>query len=808
MKAQTGPHQTLQKAGTKGTIELEEDPMKPRRLTEEEIKDILAVVPMVKSASIEVATYNRESMLKMLREQLKEIYITPLGLHNVKDEVVRQFNEAVVKPGSVVGVTAAEALGQPITQMALNSFHQSGSSKNVTGGIDGIRELINASKELKNTSCSIFFKNQNLSFDDIITKVRPAITEIKVSDLVKGIPDIETFDQISQDEPWWYSPYRTLVRGDFQSNSILRLDIDVDQLYSYKVTMEDIAKVIEQDQSVICVYSPMNIGKIHIYPIEKTVATKIKGEGVIDRKNASMIFLWEAVIPALDKLIISGIPGIKQIYPVEAPVWQIVKEEQRSDSVERGWFLILNEVRMKITGIKVEKLTHLCEVAGMTIFKVRPKFVGVQTPDGKSPTELVNSLIKADKEAEKEYEAARRKEGARVIRRPPTELMTASHLVYTDSDGSIYKGATSTLRTLLAHPNIDSTRTYCNNVHEINEVLGIEAARSFLIKAFSDAISYEGAYINPRHIVLLVDFMVSLGQVNGITFSGISRQPIGALEKASFEQAMETFKEAAGFGELKEVKGTSASIYIGKRAQIGTGYSDQFMDRSKFKPLEEEIAADPNMKLDIGAFKDAIGEMTDIISGADILVPGGYEDEEDEMFAGDGEDPFLNDGVVIENIQGTLDPQAFEQIKGPVVRSKELEEAALKLNEAPCLVPPKQTQIRVEDIASPLHIEQLPITVPGTALKPGAITRASALPAVAAGPMGLPDILKRQMETYAYTVPPTQASQPTVGLPMAVPSPVAVPLPPMAPAGAVYQPLVKEEETPAQIMFDLETFLE
>jgi hypothetical protein len=825
MDAQAVPYQTLQQVEKKPEIEVKDDPMKPRRLTEAEIKEILSVVPGIKSAAIEVALYNRESMLKTLREQLKEIYITPLGLQDVKDEIVRQFHEAVIKPGSVVGVTAAEALGQPITQMALNSFHQSGSSKNVTGGIDGIRELINASKELKNTSCSIFFKNQNLSFDDIVTKVRPAITEIKVSALVKGIPDIETFEQISQDEPWWYGPYRTLIRGDFKSNSILRLDIDVDQLYAYKITMEDIARVIEQDQSVICVYSPMNIGKIHIYPIEKTVVTKIKSEGVIDRTNASMVFLWEIVIPALDKIIISGISGIRQIYPVEAPVWQIVKEEQRSDSVERGWFLILNEVRMRITGIKTEKLTHLCEVAGMTVFKVRPEYIGVQTPDGKSPTELVNRLIKADKEAEKEYEARKRKEGARVIRRLPTDIMTASHLVYADSDGSLYKGSTSTLRTLLAHPNIDSTRTYCNNVHEINEVLGIEAARSFLIKAFSDAISYEGAYINPRHIVLLVDFMVSLGQVNGITFSGISRQPIGALEKASFEQAMETFKEAAGFGESKEVKGTSASIYVGKRAQIGTGYSSQFIDRSKFKPLEEEIIADPNMKLDIGAFKDAISEMTDIISGADVLVPGGYDEDEDEMFAGDGDDLNLPDGVVNENIQGTFDPRAFEQIKGPLVRAKELEEAALKLNEAPCLVAPKQTQIRVEDIGSPLRIEQLPITVPKVQTLPtGAIALTPTSPSVQPGPMGLPDILKRHMEAYTYTEPPKQAPQPLTGLPefplspiftplapeepiYQPPSPVFTPLPPLAPVGSTYQPPVQKEEKPAQIMFDLENFL-
>ena len=808
--------QDIYKGKSEGDLPLADDPLKPRYLTEEEIKDILTAVPMLKSAAVEVGEYNRDSMLKTLREQLKEMIITPLGIQDVKDEVVRQFNGAIIKPGSVVGVTAAEALGQPITQMALNSFHQSGSSKNVTGGIDGIRELINASENLKNPSCSLFFKNQHLSFDDIIMKVRPDTTQITVSDLVKGIPDIETSYQIKENEPWWYGPYRALVRGDFHSNSVLILDIDVDQLYAYKITMNDIARVIEQDQSVICVYSPMNVGKIHIYPVEKAVNQNIPAEGVVDRRNASMIFLWEAVIPALDKLTISGINGIKQIYPVEAPVWQIVKEEKRIEKVERGWYLILNEVRMKITGIKVEKLMHLCKIAGMTVLPERGAlWIIVQTPNGESPTELVNSMIKADKEAEKEYENEKRKEGARVIRRPPTDIMTASHIVYADSDGSLFKSGYSTLRTLLAHPSIDSTRTYCNNVHEINEVLGIEAARSYLIKAFSDAISYEGSYVEPRHIVLLVDFMVSLGRVSGITFSGISRQPIGALEKASFQQAMETFKEASGFGERKEVKGTSASIYIGKKAQIGTGFSDQFMDRSKFKQLENEITTDPNMKLDIGAFKDAIGEMTDIISGADVLVPGGFGDGEfeDEMFAGDGELETLPDGEVLTTVQGTFDPAAFEQIKGPLIRSTALEKAALKLNEAPCLTAPKPTTVRVEDIKSPLKIENLPITGvisttysrQGTGgLGPALGTGPIRFGPVQTGPMGLPDVLKQQMEAYTYTSPPPQAASPMAGLPVAPTSPGLV----AAPPGMAYQPSPTTEEKPAQIVFNLDDFLQ
>lgn len=798
MDAKTDPSENLKEAAETDLVNVKKDTMKPRPLTEEEITDILNVIPQLKSSSSIIAEYNRKSMLKTLREQLKEIIVTPLGINDVKSEIIRQFNEALIKPGSVVGVTAAEALGQPITQMALNAFHQSGSSKNVSYGVDRIRELINASKELKNTSCSIFFKNQNLSFDDIITKVRPAVTEISVKDIVKGIPDIESTD--TMEDPWWYGPYRMLIRDDFESDSVLRLELDVNMMYAYKISMADVARVVEQDRSVVCVYSPLNIGKIHIYPVQKSVAARIKTGGIVDPKNASMIFLWEAVIPALDNMKITGIKGIAQIYPVEAPVWQIVKDEYRSGSVERGWYLRINEVRQRITGISIEKLIHLCKTVGMKIFRLDPNRVGVQTPTGESPTEVVNAAIKADKEDEKKYEEAKRKEGARVIRRPPTEIMTASHLVYADSDGSLFKGNKSTLRSLLSNPNVDSTRTYSNNVHEINEVLGIEAARSFLIKEFSDVIGYEGSYVNPRHIVLLIDFMVSLGQVNGITFTGISRQPIGALEKASFEKAMDTFKEASGFGELKEVKGTSASIYVGKKALIGTGYSEQYMDRSKYKEIEKEIEFNPDMKLDIGAFRDAIGEMTDIVSGADVMLMEGVEEE---MFGGDG--PFLPDGMVMSDINQTPDPRVHKQVKGPMVRAPELELAAQTLNEAPCLAPLPQPKIRVEDLTQPIQMEEIPFAGPAEAPLPLVTTETTTF---TQGAMGLPEDLLAEMEQFTYMKPPQEAVVPALGLPPAAPdveglSPLG--LPPLTTASTPSP--TETEGAPAKIMFDLDTFL-
>src|SRR5680860_545155 len=99
MDKPTNISETLKQTNVSGIINTTEDPMKPRLLKDDEIKDILYVVPMVKSASVEVGAYNRESMLKSLREQLKEIYVTPLGIQDIKDEVIRQFNEALIKPG-------------------------------------------------------------------------------------------------------------------------------------------------------------------------------------------------------------------------------------------------------------------------------------------------------------------------------------------------------------------------------------------------------------------------------------------------------------------------------------------------------------------------------------------------------------------------------------------------------------------------------------------------------------------------------------------------------------------------------------
>ena len=680
---------------------------KPRKLTREEIEDVLSVLPDIRSASREVSVQNTKSMKVLIKEQLQDIELTPLGISDLKKEMVRQYNESLVRPGEMVGVLASDAISKNTTQSALNSFHTSGSSKNVSSGIERVTELLNATNNPKKTSATIYFKDENLAFDDVLIDKRPKITEITVKDLVVGIPDVENYDDIEQ--PEWYDLYRVLIRDDFESKDVLRINIDTNLLYAYKITMEDIATVIERDGSVICVYSPMSVGKIDIYPIENQIMNELQSRKISSYENSGLIFLTMVVIPYLDRLKISGISGIKQIYPVKAPVLQIVKEEMR-DELSNGWFMILDPVRMRITGITVEKLVKLCQVAGLEVVKVRPNYITVLSST--SPLKYLNEVINADEKRERDLDKKEReerniklknKEPLKIVKRPETALSKASKLIYADSTGS-------NLKDLLSDPEIDNSRTYCNDVHEIVNALGIEAGRTFLIREVIDVINAEG-YINPRHIVLLVDYMSSLGSINGITFSGVSRQPIGALEKASFQEAMETFREAGGFGEEKSVSGTSASIFIGKKALIGTGFSSEYMrpgNLDRYNKTRKELLEDANMTLDINSFNDAIQEFN---VGADIAV---LEGDEAAMFGLDlHAEPVIRErGIekvvekkIVEKVGGDKGKEEmFEDemfgkgkkvtisgdvslgkdnllIKGKVIRSSELEQVGAEMQE-------------------------------------------------------------------------------------------------------------------------------
>ena len=74
-------------------------------------------------------------------------------------EIETRFQQAKSQPGEMVGPLAAQSLGEPATQMTLNTFHHAGvSAKNVTLGVPRLKEIINVSKKPKTPSLIVFLK--------------------------------------------------------------------------------------------------------------------------------------------------------------------------------------------------------------------------------------------------------------------------------------------------------------------------------------------------------------------------------------------------------------------------------------------------------------------------------------------------------------------------------------------------------------------------------------------------------------------------------------------------------------------------
>jgi len=136
-----------------------------------------------------------------------------------------------------------------------------------------------------------------------------------------------------------------------------------------------------------------------------------------------------------------------------------------------------------------------------------------------------------------------------------------------ETDGSNFKK-------LLGHPIIDMTRLQSNNVWDIYETLGIEAANQFLIDEFLSIM--EG--INLCHVKLLVEKMTYMGTISSISRYTLRKDESGPMSRASFEESVDNYLKSAFAGDVEKTKGVSASIICGKRAKMGTGMIELKID--------------------------------------------------------------------------------------------------------------------------------------------------------------------------------------------------------------------------------------
>jgi DNA-directed RNA polymerase II subunit RPB1 len=258
------------------------------------------------------------------------------------ETILLKYKKAIVHPGEMVGVIAAQSVGEPTTQLTLNTFHNTGvaSKSNVTRGVPRIEEILRLTKNPKSTSLTIALKEFDQMEQDRASKYANMIEYTRLNDIVKGVQiffDPDDRNSVIEEDHVLLQEYYTFQRiiqnateteikasGEKSSLEkwILRMEFDADLMLEKNITMDDIhfAIVNSYKEKVSCIYSDYNANKL-IFRIRLSSSSsnnqskKVKGmtEGLDITDDICQLKSMQDVL--LKKIVLRGVEGISKVIP-------------------------------------------------------------------------------------------------------------------------------------------------------------------------------------------------------------------------------------------------------------------------------------------------------------------------------------------------------------------------------------------------------------------------------------------------------------------------------------------------------------
>jgi DNA-directed RNA polymerase II subunit RPB1 len=428
------------------------------------------------------------------------------GLTLLLEMIIMRYKKAIVAPGEMVGMIAAQSIGEPTTQMTLNTFHYAGvaSKSNVTRGVPRIEEILSITENPKNPSLTIYLKETDETDKEKAHNMINKLEHTKMVDIVDKLdiyfdPD-DMATLIEQDKPmidryYYYDKIfdecsKTLGGDVKKSKWIIRMELNKQEMLNINMNIDTIyfvLKTIYKDD-ISCVYSDFNSNNL-VFRIRLQNMMQKKGKNQLDQFD-EIYMLKNFQENLLYKIVLRGVSGIKKVnFRI---INNILSFKHNSDAIEENDIYVLDTVG--------------------------------------------------------------------------TNLLT-----------------------ILSLDNIDSKRTFSNNIVEIYNVLGIEAAREAIYNELSEVLEFDSAYVNFHHMSLLCDRMTCNEKMVSIFRHGINNDNIGPIAKASFEETSEMFLKAARHAELDEMRGISANVMCGQEGNFGTGAFQLYLNTNN---LEDLLTAD------------------------------------------------------------------------------------------------------------------------------------------------------------------------------------------------------------------------
>jgi DNA-directed RNA polymerase II subunit RPB1 len=456
--------------------------------------------------------YNHKFTKTAFDHLLQMIYIT--------------FMRCLVSPGENVGIIAAQSVGEPTTQLTLDSFHSAGigSKANVSRGVPRIRELLSLTKNPKTPSLTVQIQdgyfNAAADIKTNITKAEKLAAEIEFTTL----EDLLIRTEIHYDE------------DDHQTC----LDEDQEFIDSYYALLPDIEKSEELAKSPWLLRMEFNREEImnkHIALnlIELRLNQFLEAEGI----GHSVIMSDDNAFKMICRLKVES----KKIPENQDPI------------------SFLRTLEKNLLSVKIK---------------------GINGIDKGIVRELQRDIVLSDGTIVSPFDA----DYGELSKIHP-------HLRFViDTNGS-------NLIDVLNLPHIDKFNTVSNDVWEIYQSYGIEAARASLIHELVEVLEFHDTYVARRHLDLLVDVMTNQGILVSVDRHGVNKTDSGPLHRASFEETTTQLTNASIFNEVDQMTGVSGNIMFGQFIPTGTNAFRIALDVTKIKKLVPPEQNVPKLKSEI-----------------------------------------------------------------------------------------------------------------------------------------------------------------------------------------------------------------
>ena len=127
------------------------------------------------------------------------------------------------------------------------------------------------------------------------------------------------------------------------------------------------------------------------------------------------------------------------------------------------------------------------------------------------------------------------------------------------------------LKEMIKFKEVDENRILSNDLHEVSEIFGVEAARQLIMDEIYGVLNSQGLDVNERHLKLVSDAMTNTGKVRGVTRMGIIAQKSSILARATFETPVKQFINASIKGGGDKLTSIIENIILNQPVPVGAG---------------------------------------------------------------------------------------------------------------------------------------------------------------------------------------------------------------------------------------------